>query len=181
MNKEDLINYKNKLQNEGYYKIDLESDNDNAIKYLKSDILNSIDTTGCVKYFIESLLKYTRYITSIGIDFDRIIVEIPKIFYINNKNENPSINDTLYDVANVSFYYNVVSSNEEELVKLEKISEDFYYKENIGTKEFNVKYSEFVKLVSSLGYEVSNKTYEEHFNDTTYKPFLSVDFKTKTL
>ena len=34
MNKEDLINYKNKLQNEGYYKIDLESDNDDAIKYL---------------------------------------------------------------------------------------------------------------------------------------------------
>lgn len=172
LNKDDLIQLKNQLINEGktskygYYD-PAESGARPEDSVSRQEILNNIDTEGAINYLEKKIEQITINYTNMGIDFDVIEMFIGNEFYAKkeflirrniNDFEDPKYEELLYDIVPLDFFFRVKKYDENG--KLIDVTIYDYLFEEI---HYDVRYSDFISKVLDLGYKSSVVDFENKY------------------
>lgn len=179
MNKDELIKLKERLiiqtktKKYGYFDPTSAYVDPEDVKTVE-EITSEIDTQKAIETFELLMENFVRYLVDRGTDFQKIIFSIPIDLFASEHFLNKCANDEkcgyersditkediLYDVIPLSIMFQAFETDEKNSwIDLD----DSEYAEirPIGT----VKYSEFVKGLELLGYDVSLKTFDEFFTE----------------
>lgn len=140
------------------------------------EIMSEINMPRTIKKFETLMEAYVKYLVSKKIDFEKIkICFHPDLYaseeYLDRCDETddsellPELkkDDVLYDVIPLYFWLKVYDSNGHSIDLGPKLDDDL----NSMNKDIAgaVRYSEFVKLLEQLGYDISLKNFDEYFAD----------------
>ena len=155
------------------------------------EIISEINMQSTIKKFETILEYYVKWLVSKKIDFEKIKIIIdPNIYaseeYLVRYDEAKMMpelakDDVLYDVIPLSFNLVAYDSNGYMTGLQFRFKDDAYFdymmNDIFGT---TVIYSEFVKLLEQLGYDISLKNFDEYFvhafEEEDYDAEIIIDF-----
>ena len=191
MNKEELLKLKERLITETQKKKYGFFDPTNDFVYPENaqpveEIISEIDTQTAIKKLEDKIERFMTLAISKGINPQALSIFIPNYFFASefflNKCENDenfnsdrpiTKEDILYDIVPIYTDFHIFDISGPCFID----EEEFEKYLPLGT----VKYSEFVKKLELLGYEISSKNFEELFeNIHNAKPsIIRIDFSPK--